>query len=60
MDAGNAAAAARPARSAAQARAFLLLLVGTANGCGWDRAADYSGDRDEREDVGQGFEQRAG
>src|SRR5438105_4722743 len=56
--AGSAATASRPAASAPGA-AGLLLLVGTANGGGRDRAADHAGDGDQRQDVGQGLEERA-
>src|SRR5918911_114687 len=56
--AGSAATASRPAASA-QGAAGLLLLVGTANGGGRDGAADHAGDGDQRQDVGQGLEERA-
>src|SRR5919201_915166 len=56
--AGSAATASRPARKAPGA-AGLLLLVGTANGGGRDRAADDAGDGDQREDVRERVEERA-
>src|ERR687887_1065558 len=56
--AGSAATASRPAASAPGA-AGLLLLVGTANGGGRDRAADDAGDGDQRHDVRKGVEERA-
>src|SRR5437870_3421762 len=56
--AGSAATASRPAASAAGA-AGLLLCVGAANGGGRDRAADDARDGDQRQDVGQGLEERA-
>src|SRR4029450_9140680 len=41
-------------------RSSLLLLVRAANCCGRDRAADQAADRDQREDIGQGLEQKRG
>src|SRR5207302_2914551 len=56
--AGRAATARSPGASAPGA-AGLLLLVGSANGGGRNRAADDAGNGDERQDVGQGLEERA-
>src|SRR3989442_1075834 len=51
--AGSVAHDRRPSRTAAQARPFLRLLlrVGTANRCRWDRTADNACDGDDRDDV---------
>src|SRR4051812_23616591 len=58
--AGIASTAPSPSRSATEARWLdaLLLLVGSTNGCGWNRAADHAGHGDQGQDVRQGLEQR--
>src|SRR4051812_45477038 len=52
---GTAATARRPRRTANEAR-WLLLRVRAATGGGRNRAADHTGDRDERQDVRQRLE----
>src|SRR6266536_5019724 len=55
--AGIVSTPARPKTIESQARA-LLLLVGPSTRGGRNRAADHSGDRDQREDVRQRLEER--
>src|SRR5205823_1371982 len=54
--AGSAATAASPSANASRASG-LLLLVGAANRCRRDRAADHSCDRNQREDVRERLEE---
>src|SRR5437660_12902567 len=66
MPTGTEATASTPATSAATARGLrargrlLLLRVRASNRGGGNRAADHSGDRDQRQHVRQGLEERSG
>src|SRR4051794_28209245 len=54
--AGTTTVATRPRTTASDAR-WLLLDVGAANSCRWDRAADHAGDGDQRQDVRKRLEE---
>src|SRR4051812_42927718 len=54
--AGTASAPTRPRTTASDAR-WLLLDVGAANCCGWNRAADHTGDGDQRQDIRKRLEE---